>query len=350
MSISVINIDETEKWDSIVKSFKDYDVYYLNGYVKAFQIHGDGEPMLVYFTGERTRAINVIMKRDISEDAFFQSVIGRNTYYDTATPYGYGGFLVEGDEIDLLDEEYTAYCSENNIVCEFDRFHPILNNNKKVASIYSQTHLGDTVALQLNSKEEIWQNITSKNRNMIRKAKSAGLEVFWGRDDMLVEEFCKIYNATMDNANASKYYYFEKEFYESVITDLKNNAMFFYTKYNGQIIAISIIMFCNRQMHYHLSASLKQFQKLAPTNLLLYEAACYGSDNGYTSFHLGGGLGAGHDSLYAFKKSFNRQEDKNFFIGKKIFNQEVYDKLVLLRQQSGFASEKSDNFFPAYRR
>ena len=30
-------------------SFKDYDVYYLSGYVKAFQVHGDGEPLLFYY-------------------------------------------------------------------------------------------------------------------------------------------------------------------------------------------------------------------------------------------------------------------------------------------------------------
>ena len=108
MSIKAITINEPEKWDSIVKSFADYDVYYLSGYVKPFRIHGDGEPVLIYFTGEHTRAINVVMKRDISDDPRFNGIIESGAYYDTATPYGYGGFLIEGDEVDLLDREYTA--------------------------------------------------------------------------------------------------------------------------------------------------------------------------------------------------------------------------------------------------
>lgn len=37
---------------------------WLSGYVKAFQIHGDGEPLLFHYEDERTRGMNVVMKRD----------------------------------------------------------------------------------------------------------------------------------------------------------------------------------------------------------------------------------------------------------------------------------------------
>ena len=45
----VLSLADKDEWDSIVKSFNDYDVYYLNGYVSAFKIHGDGEPILLFF-------------------------------------------------------------------------------------------------------------------------------------------------------------------------------------------------------------------------------------------------------------------------------------------------------------
>jgi len=47
--LETITIKEKERWNEIVSSFKQHDVYYLNGYVKAFQIHGDGEPLLYYY-------------------------------------------------------------------------------------------------------------------------------------------------------------------------------------------------------------------------------------------------------------------------------------------------------------
>ena len=42
--IRLYGIDEAEQWDAVVRSFTEWDVYYLSGYVKAFQIHGDGDP------------------------------------------------------------------------------------------------------------------------------------------------------------------------------------------------------------------------------------------------------------------------------------------------------------------
>ena len=49
MAINVINIDSSEKWDTVVRSFPDYDTYWLSGYVKAFALHGAGEPQLFYY-------------------------------------------------------------------------------------------------------------------------------------------------------------------------------------------------------------------------------------------------------------------------------------------------------------
>ena len=40
----IISLQESQRWDEIIKSFRQFDVYYLNGYVKAFKTHGDGEP------------------------------------------------------------------------------------------------------------------------------------------------------------------------------------------------------------------------------------------------------------------------------------------------------------------
>ena len=42
--IKLIDIDSADIWDNTIKLFSAYDIYYLNGYVKAFQIHGDGIP------------------------------------------------------------------------------------------------------------------------------------------------------------------------------------------------------------------------------------------------------------------------------------------------------------------
>ncbi|WP_411738690.1 lipid II:glycine glycyltransferase FemX [Peribacillus sp. S4] len=350
--LTVITIDQPEKWDSIVKGFKGYDVYYLSDYTKAFSIHGDGEPMLFYYENQDIKAMNVVMKRDISIDKRFTLKIPPNTFYDIATPYGYGGFLIEGnvteDSMRALDYEYSSICKSEGIISEFVRFHPYLNNGEDLKDIYEISTLGKTITMNLYSKDQIWSNITSKNRNVIRKAKKSGIEIYWGRNPKLFDEFISLYNKTMDKDNAKEYYYFKKDFYNSVLFDLKYNSLMFYAVYQKKIIAMSMILYSNLQMHYHLSASDREYQKFAPTNLLLFEAACWGSVNGYKTFHLGGGLGSKEDSLYKFKKAFNENSDTEFTIGRKIFNQEKYDKLVSIREnESDF--DKDELFFPMYR-
>ena len=54
----------------------------------------------------------------------------------------------------------------------------------------------------------------------------------------------------------------------------------------------------------------------------------YAYTNGYDEIHLGGGLGGKTDGLYNFKKSFNRNKDNSYVVGKLIFNSELYGELI----------------------
>lgn len=350
--ISVISTDEAEKWDAIVRSFNDYDAYYLWGYSKAFQLHGDGEPYLFYYDDGQMRAMNVVMKRDVGQDERFRGKLPEQSIFDITTPYGYGGFLLEGEIADKslreLDNQYRDFCEKSGIICEFVRFQPVLRNSEALGNMYDITNLCKTISIHLDSTEQIRSGLISQNRNKVRKARKYGVEIFWGRNEELYKEFIQMYNATMDNDNAKEYYYFGEDFYNSILNDFKYNALMFYAVYQGKKIAMAIMLFANKQMHYHLSASNRETRSLAPTNLLIFEAACWGSSNGYKTFHLGGGVGSKEDSLYKFKSTFNKNSDYTFAIGKKIFNEEKYQELVEFRKvESG--TDTDSNFFPKYR-
>lgn len=347
--LKVVKVQEEELWNDLVKSMKDYDVYQLVDYVKAFQVHGDGEPLLFYYEDKNIKAINVVMKRDIAHNQNFKKIINTNEYFDLSTPYGYGGFLIEGkkdrENLEQLFKEYEGYCKKHNIISEFVRFHPVLKNCHDVEQYYEVVQLGNTITVELENEKKLWENMIGKNRNVIRKALKSGVRIYWGRSQELYDEFIDMYNATMDKDNAEDYYYFDQAFYKSVLNDLKYNSMIFYAVLDGKVIAMSMIIFANGQMHYHLSASWREYLKYAPTNLLLTEAATWGIANGINSFHLGGGLGSGEDSLYKFKRAFNKNSSTYFSIGKKIFNKGIYTELLKKRN----CDEEETNFFPAYR-
>lgn len=343
--LTVYTLEQAEQWDAVVRSFEQYDTYYLSGYVKAFQLHGDGEPLLFHYEKNGTRGINVVMKRDVAKDRHFRGKLEENTYFDFSTPYGYGGWIIRGDDTESLFAAYEAWCRRNGIISEFVRFHPVLENHAGKENAYQVIPLGETVTMDLSSPEVIWANIISKNRNMIRKAQKNGIRIYAGRYPDIYETFRVIYNSTMDKDNADSYYYFGKEFYQSVLEDLPQNAQVFYAVLDGQVIAASIMLACNGRMNYHLSGSLREYAHLAPSNLLLYEAALWGCANGCKTLYLGGGVGSGEDSLFKFKRAFYRGDDLyRFHIGKKIFIQETYDLLVNMRQDL-----PESGFFPYYR-
>lgn len=344
MPLKIYDIERAEEWDAIVRSFIEYDTYWLSGYVKAFKIHGDGEPLLFYYEDKNTRGINVVMKRDISLDPNFTGKIDKDRYFDFATPYGYGGWIIEGDNRENLFIAYENWCEDNEIISEFVRFHPVLKNHVYSNNNYESIPLGNVVSMDLQSPETIWSNLISKNRNMIRKAIKSGVRIYNGRYPEIYEVFREIYNATMDKDSAEAYYYFGKEFYESICDDLAQNAQLFYAVLDGKVIAASIMLAANGRMNYHLSGSLREYSSLAPTNLLIYQAALWGAANGCKSLYLGGGVGSGEDSLFKFKKAFYRKDDlPRFCIGKKIFCQEKYDELLSMRE------ENDSSFFPKYR-
>ena len=341
--LTVYGLEQSEQWDSVVRSFKEYDTYWLSGYVKAFRIHGDGEPLLFHFEDGEIRGINVVMKRDVAKDERFIGKIPEDSYFDFATPYGYGGWIIEGEETDKLFSAYKAWIQRNGIISEFVRFHPLLQNQQKCVGFYDVIQLGEVVHMDLASPETIWTNIISKNRNMIRKAIRNGINVYNGRYPKVYEEFRAIYNETMDKDNAEEYYYFGEEFYTSILEDLPQNAQVFWAEKDSKIIAAAIMLAANGRMNYHLSGSLREYSSMAPGNLLLYQAALWGCANGCKTLYLGGGVGSGEDSLFKFKRAFYRGELNHFYIGKQVYDPDKYQDLVSMREPA------ESGFFPKYR-
>lgn len=343
--LNIYTLEEARQWDELVRGFRQYDIYYLSGYVKGFWLHGDGQPLLIYCQTGNLRGINVVFKRVISADVRFAGKLAEELF-DFISPYGYGGWLLEGegDFADIL-EEYDRWCQKNRIVSEFVRFHPLLENHKPLTRGYEVVALGSTVAMDLTSPGVIWENMTSKNRNMVRKAQKNGLRIYRANGPEIYGVFQEIYELTMDKDQAADYYYFGAAYYRTMWEDLARNAQVFYARTeDGTVAAAAIIMGANGGLHYHLSGSRREYQSLAPTNLLLYEAACWGSENGYRTLHLGGGIGSREDSLFAFKKAFCRKEPYGFHIGKRILDPDAYEMLLQLRQEP-----PREGFFPAYR-
>lgn len=298
------------------------DIYYTSDYYKLYEQNGDGKAKLFVYNEESSIAIYPFMLNEISKYNFDEK------YYDIESAYGYGGPLTNNyDEIFLsnFEKEFLKYCSENKIVAEFIRFHPLIKNEGIFSKNIKVFHNRITIYLDLaKGVDRIWnEDIKSKNRNMIRKAEKSGLIVEVSNE---YEVFKSIYCKTMNKVEAENYYYFDEKYYKEMKNS--NNYILLIVKKDNMIIASAIFIKYGEYFHYHLAGSLKEYLKFAPNNLLLWEAIKLACESDAKWFHFGGGLSDSlDDNLFKFKSSFSHNTS-DFYIGKRVHNKEVYEDLI----------------------
>lgn len=297
------------------------DIYYKREYYNIQEVNGDGVGRLFIYEEDDKIAIYPFLINEIKGYDL------DNTYYDIETAYGYGGPIVSCDDERFrfnFENAFENFCKENFIVAEFIRFNPLLNNQNIFKDNIEIIKNRTTVYVDLDkSIDDIWSSqISSKNRNMIRKAEKSGLTVEFEEN---IDAFKSIYETTMNKVNANDYYYFNNEYYET-LKELNN--IYISVKLNGIIIASAIFMNYKDFFHYHLAGSLKEYLKYSPNNLLLWTAIKYARNNGFKIMHLGGGLTNNpEDNLFKFKKSFSKSTYE-FYIGKRIHNKKIYNFLI----------------------
>lgn len=320
--IELLNTSSAE-WNYYIEKLPLHlkDIYFRSEYYNLYENNKDKVGKIFIFKERENLAIYPFLLSKINDYDL------KKQYYDMETAYGYGGPLVNTDNEEFIHEfekEFKKFCNKNNIIAEFIRFHPLLNNHTIFKDNINVSHNRTTTYIDLNkSIYDIWnKDITSKNRNVIRKAEKNKLITEVSFD---LKDFKKIYINTMDRLNANKEYYF-KDYYFNNLRNL--NYICINVKLNNVVIASAVFLRGNEMFHYHLSGSLKDYLKYCPNNLLLWEAIKYAKDKGFSKFHFGGGLkDSENDTLYKFKKSFCN-ETSDFYIGKRIHNEKIYDYLI----------------------
>lgn len=333
----VINIENNNDWDVALNllPIADRDIYFTPEYYSLYQNYGDGEARCFVFEKGEERVLYPFLINPITPLGYKLD----REYYDIQGAYGYNGIISSTEEpgfIAAFWEAFDAYCQENDIVAEFTRFHPLLNNQQLASpkmQIFFSRH---TVALDLTlSEDEIWKTqISSKNRNMIRKAEKEGVTIVESDD---YETFKKLYDCTMTNLHAEDFYFFPHSYYDEYKQAFKDKSMLCLAMYGGKPIAGSMFMFSVDFAHYHLSGRDREYSRYAANNLILWYAIKKAKERGCKWFHFGGGTtGDESDSLLKFKKEFSKTETE-FWIGKRVHHKAVYDEIV--RQWKEYYSE-----------
>lgn len=323
------------------------DIYFEPNYGKLYEKMEDGNSTIFEYNSEYGTVYHMFIKRSIK-------IRGMATgWYDLITPYGYGGPIIveysEGHKLDLIEEfqkSFGEYCIENNIVSEFIRFHPIIDNAKDFKDIYDVNYIRNTVGTSINLKEDPMKDEFSKSaRKSVRRAIRNGVSYRIIEEPKDVNSFKEIYYSTMDRNRASDYYYFEDEYFNACLEYFRENIIFIEVLYENKVIAAAFYFVYGDIIHAHLSGTLNEYLNLSPAYIIKYATAMWAKENGIKLIHYGGGTtNKKDDSLYIFKRKFTKGTEFKFYTGKKIWNKEKYEELCKLNNIA-----IDTDFFPAYR-
>ncbi len=340
----ILTTKEKQSWNHYLEKLPidKQDIYYTPNYYKIYENYGDGKAYCFVFQEENSIAIYPFLKNSINKLGYDLET----EYYDIQGAYGYNGIISNNYEKSFKNKffkEFEKYCNSENIIAEFTRFHPLIKNHMFTSEKMDIFLDRKTVFLDVTKKnDEIWANsYSSNNRNMIRKALKNNIKIFESKNKDSYFEFYKIYTETMKNVGSEKYLFFNENYFIDFINLLPSNHKLILAKIDNQIVGGMILMFSKNFAHYHLSSRKAKYGKFALNNLFLDYAIKEAKKEGCKLFHFGGGTNSDpKNSLLKFKLNFSKDKS-NFYFGKKIYNFEVYNKIINIWEQNNKNKKES---------
>lgn len=329
--IEEIQVSDRVRWNNVVKSIKGYDVFYLNEYVDAFmrEDESNGVPILLYYENDNDRAINVVFKRDVSKDRHFAGRLATNMYFGLITPYGYGGFLGGIGDYDSLNNAYSQYCMVNRYVCEFMRFE-LFSDYYQHYSGEIETRMHNVVRNLESPMDEIWMDFKQKVRKTVKRANTYGLEIIIDESGTYMDDFLRIYYGTMERSNAEDQFYFKKPFFEELMS--MENAVMFHVRYEEKIISTEIVLYGAENCYSYLGGTDSEYFYTRANDFLKFEIIKWAKEKDLKNFVLGGGYGA-DDGFFQYKMNLTPHGIRDFYIGRNIFDENVYGELLSIRSK-----------------
>lgn len=257
--------------------------------------------------------------------AFHLGKVSGTDFYDIQSPYAYGGPLSSTCNKSFLSRawhDYLSWCRVNNILDEFVRFHPLLENWRYYPGEIQD--MRETVWIDLQ-QEDIFSSYSTRVRTAIRKARKNELRVEWVNGEYSYQTFVDLYLQAMNRLHADQFYYFPLEYLRK-LQDWHQSYLAFCWK-GKEVLAAALFLKQVHIMEYHLSATSREGSRLSATNLILDQAVNMARELGCSILHLGGGTDNRADNpLLFFKSGFARQRAP-FRIGKIIHDPEAYKKM-----------------------
>jgi len=335
----------------------NHDVYHLPQYHLLAERLGEGKPFLFLYQNNGIYAALPILLRPVAEVEGLQGC----RFNDITSVYGYPGVVTSLKEGAANADEFRSGFQNSlrllfeqlSAVTFFTRTNPLVPSTWLFKGMAEILPLSATVAIDLSASNEAQLNgMTKGHRYDIRKALRLGVRVIEDSSFDNIDDFIEIYNETMRRNGAREDYYFPRDYYLRLKSSFGESIRLYFAKFGEDVISAALIFIEDHIIQYHLSGTPAELLPLHGAKVILNEVRCWGTQNGYSWLHLGGGVGSSEDSLFRFKAGFSKLR-LPFEIVRMIINKETYEKLVATRHswlsEAGHVLPES-NYFPEYRK
>lgn len=262
-------------------------------------------------------------------------VFENTTYYDLITPYGYSGYHYSSENtFDEFIPLFRKKAREKKYLTEVLRQNPYLNISIRYYDVITSKKIFGVKTDDFDTYFNHTLKGTKRRNFKYGQKDEFSFELLKIENDILQENFITLYHLNMKKVNATKYYYFNQNYFDA-IQKIKKPYLALCRDTNYNIIGSMILFVHDDKVHYHLSCNNNSCKYI--TDFLIINVIKHLCIN--KVFILGGGL-KNDDNLSRYKKSL-RNVEFDYIIYKNILNKYIYDKLA--------TNAMNSNYFPLYR-
>lgn len=219
---------------------------------------------------------------------FHKTNIPNTPYYDVQSPFPYGGPIATTNNINFINRAFQAYqefCKKQNIIVEFIRFHPLLENWRFYTG--EVTPFRKTIWVDLTPHDLLRSYCKNRVRTAIRKSIKNGVKVIVVDGKKFFPKFKELYYETILRLKTTALYHFNDDYLGAMCTWEK--AYLTAAIYHDNIVAMLLSLIKGHILELHLIGLNKLSNTLCATNLIYHEAFTMAKTLGCTAAHFGGG-------------------------------------------------------------
>ena len=225
------------------------DIFYSPEFARVFDltVNNDDEVLCAKLSSQEGIILYPFIKRNLSKVSGLPTYF---EYFDICGLYGRGGIISSTKSpksMELFYSAFSSYCKDNSIICNFDRFHPIIQNEIFAFPNESIRKIGGFVVVDLRPNlDEIIGSFKSSVHKDIRKAERNEVSCFRDENIQNLDEFMTVYKHTMDRNLATKFYYFTENFFRTMDSEMRKKCNYFYAVSEGKVISCELVLHCGK--------------------------------------------------------------------------------------------------------